>query len=98
MATGLTVDWLPNNRASLRWRHISNEPPEGTYYSVTHVAVVVIGGKTTIIYQFFTVSPQTTSITLRDTSENHFNIFSVSTATPSTIYASIVMHGKYPWH
>lgn len=92
---GLTVEWLTNSHASLRWRHSSQEPPEDTYYSVLHVAVAVIGGRTTIAYQFFTVSHQTTSFTLRDVSTNHFNIFSVTTATPSEIHTSIAMRGKY---
>lgn len=94
--TNLRVDWLSNSHVRLSWSHFTErEPPEGTYYSITHVALVVAGGRTIATFQFFTLSCRSTSFTLQGISESNFNIFSVYTATPSTLHASIHLQGKY---
>ena len=98
--TNLRTEWLSNSHARLSWRHFAErEPPEGTYYAITHGALVVAGGKVFTTYQFFTVSRQSTSFTLQEVCRNNFNIFTVTTTTPSIIHASIHLSGKYfPWH
>lgn len=95
-ATNFRIEWLSNSHARLSWRHFADrEPPEDSYYTITHVALVVAGGRVLTTYQFFTVSRQSTSFTLWEVSENNFNIFDLSISTPSDLNALIVLRGKY---
>lgn len=95
-ATTLTVEWLSNSNARLSWSLLSeSEPPEGTYYTVAHVAVVVAGGRTATTFQSFTVPYQSTSSILRRVSESNFNIFALNTVTSSNIHALYTLTGKY---